>query len=331
NVRHLPVPGPSDSMSVPFGDNALTLVMSSQVSLDGALPRLLPWLIGAVGLLLSLAAALITVRLIERRRSAERLARELDETARENERLYGEQRNIAQTLQRALLPSGLPGREGVEASGRYEAAEEGAEIGGDWYDVIEMGDRRLLMVVGDVSGHGLSAATTMAELRFAIRAYAAQGDGPQQILTKLSSMVNVVEAGQLATVVCALLDPDARRITFTSAGHLPPLLLAGGEARFLETEVGPPIGVQQGAAYVASTIEVSEHATLVGYTDGLVELRGENLDRGLERLRIAASGEDEGLPALLDRLVSELRPGSPQDDIAIVGVRWTAQTQTATR
>ena len=144
-------------------------------------------------------------------------------------------------------------------------------------------------------------------------------------------MVSVIEAGQLATVVCALLEPDACKITFTSAGHLPPLLLSDGEARFLESEVGPPIGVDATATYVARTIDAPADATLIAYTDGLVELRGESLDRGLERLRNAAGGEDAELAELLDRLVRELPPGSPQDDIAIVGVRWTAHPKTQAR
>ncbi|MGH2856222.1 MAG: PP2C family protein-serine/threonine phosphatase [Solirubrobacteraceae bacterium] len=329
NLGHPPAPDSSDAQTVPFGDSELTLVMSSQASLAGTLPQLLPWIIAAVGLALSLAASLLTLRLVERRRAAEGLASELDLTARENRRLYAEQRDIAQTLQHALLPADLPSPDGVQTSGRYEASQEGVEIGGDWYDVIEVGDGGLLMVVGDVSGHGLGAATTMAELRFAIRAYAADGDGPERILTKLSGMVSVAEGGQLATVVCALLEQDAGRVTLASAGHLPPLLLANGDASFLETEVGPPLGVQSGADYSAHTFDVPASATLVGYTDGLVELRNESLDQSLERLRTAAGGEDAELPELLDRLVKKLPAESHPDDIAIVGVRWTAK-RTAT-
>lgn len=319
---HLPLPSPSDTQTVPYGNNELTLVMSSRGGLAGSLPKNLPWIIAVIGGLLALAAAFMTLRLTQRRRGAEELAGRLEVTANENERLYAEQRGIAQTLQHALLPERLPQIPGVQASARYEAGVEGIEIGGDWYDVIDLDDRRLLLVVGDVSGRGLHAATTMAALRYAIRAYAAQSDGPAEILTKISRLVDVSESGQLATVLCATVDTEARELTITSAGHLPPLLLSHGDSRYLESDVGLPIGVQEGTVYKATTVTVPPEATIVAFTDGLVETRGEALDRGLERLRVAATSHDVGLPELLGRLVSEMTNGRSQDDIAIVGVRW---------
>lgn len=321
---HLPLPSPSDAQTVPYGNNALTLVMSSRGGLAGSLPKNLPWIIAVIGGLLSIAAAVMTLRLTQRRRGAEELAGRLEVTANENERLYAEQRGIAQTLQHALLPERLPQIPGVQASARYEAGVEGIEIGGDWYDVIDLDDRRLLLVVGDVSGRGLHAATTMASLRYAIRAYAAQSDGPAEILTKISRLVNVSESGQLATVLCATLDTEARELSVTSAGHLPLLLLSNGDSRYVEAEVGLPIGVQEGTVYRATTVTVPAEATVVAFTDGLVERRGEALDRGLERLRIAATSHDVVLPELLGRLVTEMTNGRSQDDIAIVGVRWTS-------
>ena len=111
-------------------------------------------------------------------------------------------------------------------------------------------------------------------------------------------------------------------MTVTSAGHLPPLLLSNGESRYVESDVGLPIGVQEGTVYKATTVTVPPEATVVAFTDGLVETRGEALDRGLERLRVAATSHDVGLPELLGRLVSEMTNGRSQDDIAIVGVRW---------
>ncbi len=320
----LPLPSPSATESVAYGNTKLTLAMSSRVPLAGTLPKDLPWIIAVLGSLLTIAAALMTLRLTQRRRGAEELAGRLEVTANENERLYAEQRGIAQTLQHALLPDRLPELPGIQASARYEAGEEGVEIGGDWYDVIDLDGRRLLLVVGDVSGHGLRAATTMAALRYAIRAYAAQNDGPAEILTKISRLVNVSESGQLATVLCATVDTQARQLSLTSAGHLPPLLLSNGDSRYLEAEIGLPIGVQEGIVYRSTTVTVPPEATVVAFTDGLVETRGENLDRGLERLRAAASSHDVGLPELLGRLVSEMGNGHSQDDIAIVGVRWTS-------
>jgi serine phosphatase RsbU (regulator of sigma subunit) len=319
---HLPLAPPSDAQTVPYGNNALTLVMSSRVPLAGSLPKNLPWIIAVIGALLAIAAALMTLRLSQRRRGAEDLAGELEVTANENERLYAEQRGIAQTLQHALLPDTLPQIPGIQASARYEAGEEGVDIGGDWYDVIDLDGGRLLLVVGDVSGRGLRAATTMAELRYAIRAYAAQSDGPAEILTKISRLVNVQESGQLATVLCATVDMNDRQLSVTSAGHLPPLLLANGDSRYITAEVGLPIGVEAGTVYRSTTIAIPPEATFVAFTDGLVERRGESIDQGLDRLRTAATGHDVGLPELLGRLVSEMANGRSEDDIAIVGVRW---------
>jgi serine phosphatase RsbU (regulator of sigma subunit) len=161
-------------------------------------------------------------------------------------------------------------------------------------------------------------------LRYAIRAYAAQSDGPAEILTKTSRLVNVSESGQLATVLCATVDMEARQLNITSAGHLPPLVLANGDSHYATTEVGLPIGVQAGTVYRSTTVTVPPEATVVAFTDGLVERRGENLDQGLERLRRAATSHDVGLSELLGTLVSEMADGGSQDDIAIVGVRWTS-------
>jgi serine phosphatase RsbU (regulator of sigma subunit) len=323
NVSHFPLPSPSHAETVDFGNGAFTLVMSSRAPLTGSLPRDLPWIIAILGVLLSLAAAALTLRLTQRRQAAETLAGRLEVIASENERLYGEQREIAQTLQHALLPDGLPTLPGVETSALYEAGEQGVEVGGDWYDVIAVDARRLLLVVGDVSGRGLRAATTMASLRYAIRAYAAQTDDPAEILTRISRLVDIAEGGQLATVLCAMVDIESRQLRVTSAGHLPPLLISDGDTRFLDSDVGLPIGVEAGSAYHSTTVTVPAAATIVAFTDGLVERRGESLDEGLERLRAAATRHHVGLPELLGTLVTELVDGRSEDDIAIVGVRWT--------
>ena len=323
SVKHLPLPSPSYAQTVPYGNNALTLAMSSRVALAGSLPKNLPWIIAVLGTVLAIAAGFVTLRLSQRRRRAENLAGRLEVTANENERLYAEQRGIAQTLQHALLPDRLPQIPGIQTSARYEAGEEGMDIGGDWYDVIDLDEGRLLLVVGDVSGHGLRAATTMAELRYAIRAYAAQSDTPAEILTKTSRLVNVSESGQLATVLCATVDMQARQLDITSAGHLPPLVLSHGDSHYADAKIGLPIGVQEDTVYASTTVTVPPEATVVAFTDGLVERRGESLDQGLDRLRAAANSHDVGLSELLGTLVSEMANGRAQDDIAIVGVRWT--------
>jgi serine phosphatase RsbU (regulator of sigma subunit) len=182
----------------------------------------------------------------------------------------------------------------------------------------------MLLVVGDVSGRGLRAATTMASLRYAIRAYATQGDPPPAILTKLSHLVSVAEGGQLATVLCVLIDPARRVLSVASAGHLPPLLTGDASAgHYLQGELGVPIGVEAGAEYGAREMPLPEAGTLLAFTDGLVETRGESIDDGLERMRAAAARLHRlDLADLVATLVTEVPGGGAEDDIAIVGVRW---------
>ena len=317
DLKHLPQTGTTAAEAIPFGTATLTLVMSPRASLEGALPQDLPWIIAVVGVMLSAGAALAALSLIIRRHDAEVLAVRLALTASENQRLYAEQRSIAKTLQHALLPDQLPQLPGTQASGLYQAGERGVDIGGDWYDVIGIDERRLLVVVGDVSGRGLKAATTMAELRYAIRAYAVQGDPPDAILTKLSQLLRTSVTGQLATILCVMFDAEQRELSVTSAGHLPPLLIDGGTGRFVHSDVGLPVGVDVDASYRSVTARLGEEGTLLAYTDGLVEHRGESLDEGLARLQEAATKETVPLPELLSKLLSEL-PASA-DDVAIVG------------
>jgi serine phosphatase RsbU (regulator of sigma subunit) len=322
SAKSVPLPGRRAAVTVPFGDTYLTVRATARGPLAGSLPQKLPWVIGIAGVLLTLGAAALTKRLTDRRGQAEQLAVQLEQVAEENRRLYAEQHGIAQTLQHALLPEVLPQVPGLETSARYEAGVEGIDIGGDWYDVLAIDDKHLMLVVGDVSGRGLRAATTMAALRYAIHAYAAQGDPPETILTKLSTLVSVKATGQIATVLCALIDADARTLTITSAGHLPPLLISNGHSEFVNSVVGLPIGVDRHAEYSSATIAVPPGATLLAFTDGLVERRGESIDAGLGRLRQYATSNNATLDDLLTRVVSSLRHDGSDDDTAIAGIRW---------
>jgi serine phosphatase RsbU (regulator of sigma subunit) len=322
DLNSLPITGRHAAVSIPFGNSVLTFVVTPRRPLTGTFAQRLPWIIALAGLLLSLGAAALTARLIDRRTHAVRLATSLEQIAEENRRLYAEQRTIAQTLQRALLPERLPKISGVETSARYEAGVKGVDVGGDWYDLIALDDRRLLLVVGDVSGRGVRAAATMAALRFAIQAYAAENDPPDAILTKVSKLVNVNRSGQLATILCALVDVEAHRLTVTSAGHLPPLLISEGKGTFVESKVGVPIGVRSDASYTSTSVDTPPAATLLAFTDGLVERRGESIDAGLARLRQAASANHAQLDELLARLVEDVRLDGGDDDTAIAALRW---------
>jgi serine phosphatase RsbU (regulator of sigma subunit) len=203
---------------------------------------------------------------------------------------------------------------------RYVPGADGVEIGGDWYDVMGVDDGGIVFVVGDVSGRGLRAATVMASLRYAIRAYAAQGDDPAAILVKLAKLIDIVRDGHFATVLCGRVNVAERMLTIANAGHPNPLLIDATGAQFVTTNVGPPIGVP-GGTYAPINVAIPAGATLLTYTDGLFERRGENPDIGLSRLRQAARTE-QPLDDLLDGLLHGMAPVGSQDDTAILGMRW---------
>jgi serine phosphatase RsbU (regulator of sigma subunit) len=319
----LPVPGLSASATIPFGNSSFILVMSPTGSLQGTFSEDLAWGILGIGGLLSLLAMFLVERLVRRRETAEHIAAALDAAAVENQRLYDEQRSIARTLQDALLPHDLPDLEGIEIAARYQAGEEGIEIGGDWYDVVALDGGQVLLVVGDVSGRGLRAATIMAELRFAMRAYAAEGASPAAILGRLSQLHSFETHGHFATVLCARLDPQAKSLELANAGHINPLLVTPASSELLEAPVGPPIGVAGPAdAYEGLQVALADGGTLLAFTDGLVERRGQLIDVAIEQLKKAASASYDSLADMLDNVLDELGNDGFDDDTAILGVRW---------
>jgi serine phosphatase RsbU (regulator of sigma subunit) len=322
SLKTFPIQGRQASEVVPFGDNVFTLVVTPNGALGGTFFQSLPWVIAGLGLLLSLLAGGMTDRLARGRRHAEQLAVVLDRVADENRRLYTEQRSIAQALQQALLPEALPEFSGVQTSARYVPAAAGIDVGGDWYDLAAAGAGCVFLVIGDVSGHGLRAATTMASVRYATLAYAAQGHRPGVVLANLSRFVNDQQPDYFVTVLCALIDVEGHQITLASAGHLAPLLLDGENSRFVEINVGLPVGVAPDSTYDEVTIPVPAKATLVAFTDGLVERRGEILDVGLARLQAAAGKRRLALEELVSALASELASEGHHDDTAILAVRW---------
>jgi serine phosphatase RsbU (regulator of sigma subunit) len=312
----LPLSGRTVSTTIPVGNSAILLVARPAGDLGGSLLNNLFWIVALAGVALTLIATLITELLVRDRRFAEQLAIE-------NRVLYSQQRGIAQTLQRALLPEELPPVPGLEVGVRYRSGVEGIDVGGDWCDVVELGPSRALLVVGDVSGRGLDAATTMASLHYSIRAYAREGDSPSTILTKLSKLVRLDADRQFASVLCGIVDVAGHRLTLANAGHLPPLLVADSQREFVTTGTGAPIGVDDGRPYIETTIEVPAGSTLLAFTDGLVERRGETIDEGMERLRASVPSAPISLGRCLDEIVETMLTPSSHDDTAILGVRWT--------
>lgn len=315
SVSDLPIAGRHAVSTVPFANTSLTLVGTPTQPLGGSLSRDLSLIVSVLGVILALGAAGMTESLVRGRRSAEALAAE-------NRQLYGEQRSLAANLQHALLPKMTPQFVGMEIGTRYVAGLESMDIGGDWFDVIFRDDNGFIFVVGDVSGRGVQAAMVMASLQYAIRAYAAEGDGPDTILTKLRNLLDVSRDGHFATVLCGSVNIDRHELTLASAGHFSPLLVNNGESSFVHNAVGVPIGTGEVESYESTTVYVPTGSTVLAFTDGLVERRGEAIDVGLDRLRETAAKGPRPLARLLDDIVDELTPHGSDDDTAILGLRW---------
>ena len=310
-----PIRGHTASTSLPFGDTFITMVGAADGQLAGGWSAALEWIVLGVGLALALGSGATIEYALRRRLLAEELARD-------NGRLYREQQNIAGYLQHALLPR-VPEIDGVEIAARYLAGVVDIDVGGDWYDVISTGDDRCVFFVGDVSGRGLQAATTMASLRYAIRAYTAQGDDVTTVLVKLGALLDIEADQQFATVLAGEIDVTRHRVTLVSAGHFMPLVLGDGVAEYIVGPAAPPVGVAPLGQLTAVTVDVAPNATLIAFTDGLIERKvDDSIDVGLERLRVAATGQTESLAELVDGLVSELIVADAPDDTVILAIRW---------
>ena len=309
--------GRKASVHVPFGDSQLLVVLTPHKDLGGTLLARLWWILALLGLVMTGGAGALVSVLASGRKDAEALAAE-------NARLYAQQRSVAQTLQHSLLAEAFPEIGGLEFAASYVAGVEGIDIGGDWYDVVRLDRGNIMLVVGDVSGRGLDAATMMASLRYAARAYAAEGHAPGIILSKLSDLVSIARDGHFATVLCGMLDVSTGRISVANAGHPEPLLLTPTGAEFVRTSVGVPIGVHVDAAYQELQFDFPRGSTLLLYTDGAIERRGEHLDVGLQRLADVAMSAYGPLEQFLSQIGEGVIGADAEDDTALLGVRWTA-------
>jgi GAF domain-containing protein/anti-sigma regulatory factor (Ser/Thr protein kinase) len=237
----------------------------------------------------------------------------------DNAESYRRERDAALTLQRSLLPQRLPLVPGVSFAWRYLPGTVGTRIGGDWYDVIPLEHGRVGLVIGDVMGRGLRAAALMGQLRATARAHASTEVGPAEVLRRLDAALGRLEQDQITTALFALLDPATGSLTVATAGHLPPLLAAGGTAGYLDVTPGPPLGA--GAAeYPELEIMLPPEAMVLLYTDGLVEDRALPVDQGMEKLRLAldtASSPEQ----MCDRALAALgRDAQHDDDTAMLAV-----------
>ncbi|MFE8938246.1 SpoIIE family protein phosphatase [Streptomyces sp. NPDC007872] len=246
--------------------------------------------------------------------------------ALERAQRYDTESAVARGLQDALLPHRLPVRVGVDTVGRYLPGTQGMDVGGDWYDVIETGQGRLALVIGDVQGHGVAAAATMGQLRSAVRAFALGGHRPQDVMRGTNRLLIDLDPGQFASCCYVLLDPETGEARAVRAGHPQPLLLRpDGTARQVELAGGMVLGIDDGASYPVSRLRLAPGAVLALFTDGLVERPGRDIDEGIERLRRAlAATASLPLSETADRLTREARQATSRpDDIALLlAGRW---------
>ncbi len=246
--------------------------------------------------------------------------------ALERARHFESERTIAETLQRSVLPVSLPSVDGVELAARYLPGTAEVDVGGDWFDAISLPNGRLGLAVGDVVGKGVQSAAMMAQLRNALRAFALDQTKPSSTITRLNRLAQELPESAFATIVYLVVDPVARVCRYTSAGHPPPLAVyPDGRAEFLEGGRNVPVGTAPDTTYTQDVVEVPFATTLVLYTDGLVERRGEAIDNGLERLKAAALTAPRGPERLVEHILAELVGlEERRDDIAILAVRVLA-------
>ncbi|MET9352941.1 SpoIIE family protein phosphatase [Streptomyces sp. NPDC006617] len=248
--------------------------------------------------------------------------------ALDNARLYERQRKVSETMQRHLLPQ-LPRVPDLQMTARYVPAPDASQVGGDWYDAFVLPDGATALVIGDVVGHDLDAAADMAQLRNMLRAYAfSQQKPPSKIVEWLDQAAMQLSGTDMATLVLARLTNVGSlgwELTWTNAGHPPPLFITHeGVTQYLTDGHGMLLGTGLWEPRPDASLLLPPGATLLLYTDGLVEEPGASLDEGLDRLsRQAAAISHHSLDTFTDQLLARARPAANEDDIALLALRTT--------
>jgi anti-sigma regulatory factor (Ser/Thr protein kinase)/putative methionine-R-sulfoxide reductase with GAF domain len=234
--------------------------------------------------------------------------------------LYKRERTVARTLQRSLLPERLPSPPGIRLAARYLPAP-GGEVGGDWYDAFVLPSGSVAVAIGDVVGRGLGAASAMAKLRNALRAYSVELASPSDVLDRMDRLLQHLDPGEMATALYGVIDPARLTFRFACAGHIPPVLRdPDGSVRVARVDAGPPLGAGVGGTFTEYTEQLRPGSTVVLCTDGLVERRDASLDEGLQRL-CSACTEDSGPEVKCDRIIGRLTVDrGAEDDVALLVV-----------
>ncbi len=247
----------------------------------------------------------------------------------DNARLYRREHRTAMALQQSLLPVSTPAPAGLTIARRYlPAGDDATQVGGDWYDVIELPDGRFTLVMGDAMGHGTAAAAAMVQLRTAVRTLFTCGLCPAEVLGRLDQIARDAAMTQFATCLLVTCDPVSRVCVAARAGHLPPILTEpGGLARVIELPSGLPLGLGAGE-FEAREFALPPGAVLVLFTDGLVERRDRDIETGIRQLcdRLGspdASEAAERVHEMCDRLLAGL-PGDHEDDVTLLAAHLAA-------
>lgn len=245
-------------------------------------------------------------------------------TAIDNARLFADRTYVAQTLQRSLLPGQLPEFDRLALAARYLPGTPDVAAGGDWYDVLALGEDRVAIVVGDVVGRGAEAAAVMGQLRTALATALLHGDSAAAALEHLDRMAARIPGALASTAVVVILDLGTGELCWSRAGHPPPLLVAPGDVCYLIDGAGGPLGIPGRPPYPEATTRIEPGACLLLYTDGLIERRGQVIDEGLDHLAFtAAQLRDEPPTTLLDEVLARALPTTgPADDIALIASRY---------
>ncbi|MER7491921.1 SpoIIE family protein phosphatase [Streptomyces pharetrae] len=243
-------------------------------------------------------------------------------------RLYDTKQELAHGLQQALLPRTLPAVAGLRVAARYLPTTRGMDIGGDFYDLIRLGGTAAAAVIGDVQGHNVAAAALMGQVRTGVHAHATVGTTPDQVLAGTNQLLTDLGPDLFTSCLYAHLDLARGHATLASAGHPPPLLrLPDGTTRSVDVQPGPLLGILPDAGFPVTEIPFPPGATLLLYTDGLIETPGVDLDESVARLgRHLAQADDRDLDALIDDLLDkEVPTGQRADDIALLALHHEAK------
>ncbi|RFU82978.1 PAS domain S-box protein [Streptomyces triticagri] len=239
--------------------------------------------------------------------------------------LFEQEKDLAQGLQQAMLPRTIPDVPGADIAVRYRAAREGRDVGGDWYDVIQLPGGKVGAVIGDVQGHDTHAASVMGQLRIVLKAYAAEGHNPATVMARASSFLHELDTDRFATCLYAEAELSTGVVQFVRAGHIDPLVRGtDGGCRRLPVDGALPLGLSAEFGrleYPVTTMELDPGQTLVLCTDGLVEEPGADLDDGLQRLTSLVGSGPADLSELADLLCGADEAASGLDDAALLLLR----------